>query len=102
VENIEKAEGGYTIAEALAQKTELANKPIKVRGKVIKLTSGIMGKNWHHIVDGSGSEKLIVTTKGTAAVGTVIVAEGALSLNRDFGMGYFYEVLMEDARITTE
>ncbi len=102
VEMIEKVEGGYTIAEALAQKAELAGKPIKVRGKVTKYTPGIMGKTWIHIVDGSGSEDLIVTTKDSTAMGAVIVAEGALSLDRDFGMGYFYKVLMEDAKLTTE
>ncbi|MCW8917307.1 MAG: DNA-binding protein [Gammaproteobacteria bacterium] len=99
---IEKVDGGYTIAEALAQKAELAGKPIKVRGKVTKFTSGIMGKNWIHIEDGSGAEDLIVTTSGSAAMGSVIVAEGALSLDRDFGYGYHYAVLMEDARVTTE
>ena len=99
---IDKVEGGYTIAEALAQKVELAGKPIKVRGKVTKFTAGIMGKNWIHIVDGSGAEDLIVTTSGSAAMGAVIVAEGALSLDRDFGFGYHYAVLMEDATVTAE
>jgi hypothetical protein len=102
VDNIEKLAGGYTIAEALAQRNELAGKPIKVRGKVIKVSPGIMGKNWLHIVVGSGSEELIVTTSGMAAYGAVIVAEGALGLNRDFGYGYKYDVLMEDAAVTTE
>lgn len=99
---IDKVEGGYTIAEALAQKIELAGKPIKVRGKVTKFTGGIMGKNWIHIVDGSSAEDLIVTTSGTTAMGAVIVAEGALSLDRDFGYGYHYAVLMEDASVTAE
>lgn len=99
---IEKVSGGYTITEALAQKRELAGKPIKVRGRVIKVTPGIMGRNWLHIVDGSGAEKLIVTTNGIASVGNVIVAQGALGLDRDFGYGYFYEVLMEDAQVSVE
>ncbi|MDH5785187.1 MAG: hypothetical protein OEZ16_06195 [Chromatiales bacterium] len=102
VENIAKIEGGYTIAEALSQSKSLAGKPIKVRGQVTKYTPGIMRKNWIHLEDGSGDKDLIVTTTGTAAVGSVIVAEGALSLDRDFGMGYFYEVLMEDATVTAE
>lgn len=102
VENIAKVEGGYTIAEALAQSKELAGKLIKVRGQVTKYTPGIMRKNWIHMEDGSGDKDLIVTTTGTATVGSVIVAEGALSLDRDFGMGYFYEVLMEDATVSVE
>lgn len=99
---IEKVAGGYTIAEALAQKADLAGKPIKVRGKVTKYTAGIMGKNWIHMIDGSGADDLIVTTSGSAAMGAVIVVEGALSLDRDFGYGYHYEVLMEDAQVTVE
>jgi len=99
---VEKVDGGYTIAEALAQKAELVGKPIKVRGQVTKYTPGIMGKNWIHMVDGSGVDDLIVTTSGTAAMGAVVVAEGALSLDRDFGYGYHYEVLMEDAQVTVE
>ncbi len=99
VDNIARVEGDYTIAEALAQSKELAGKPIKVRGQVTKYTPGIMRKNWIHLEDGSGDKDLIVTTTATTAVGAVIVVEGALSLDRDFGMGYFYEVLMEDAAI---
>lgn len=99
---LEKVAGGYTIAEALAQKAELAGKPIKVRGQVTKFTPGIMGKNWIHIVDGSGADDLIITTSGTTAIGAVIVAEGALSLDRDFGYGYHFDVLMEDAAVTAE
>jgi len=102
LEKIEKVAGGYTIAEALAQKAELAGKPIKVRGKVTKFTPGIMGKNWIHMVDGSGEEELIVTTSGTTTLGAVIIAEGALSLDRDFGYGYHYAVLMEDAGVAAE
>ncbi len=102
VEQIEKVAGGYTIAEAWSQKAQLAGKPIKVRGKVTKFTGGIMGKNWIHMVDGSGPQDLIVTTTGSSKVGDVIVANGALSLDRDFGFGYRYEMLMEDAAISIE
>lgn len=101
-EKIEKVEDGYTIAEALAQSRELAGMTIRVRGKVTKFTPGIMRKNWIHIEDGSSDKDLIVTTTATTTVGSIIVAEGALSLDRDFGMGYFYEVLMEDATVSAE
>jgi hypothetical protein len=102
LEGIEKVEGGYTIAEILAQRAELSGKPVKVRGKVTKVVSGIMGKNWVHISDSSGSDDFIVTTTGTAAVGQVIVAEGTISLDRDFGYGYKYDILMEDGAVTVE
>ena len=100
--NIQKVEGGYTIAEILAQRNELTAKPIKVRGQVTKVVSGIMGKNWVHISDSSGNDDFIVTTDGTASNGQVIVAEGMLGLDRDFGYGYKYDILMENASITAE
>jgi hypothetical protein len=99
---IEKVTGGYTIAEILAQRNELTGKPIKVRGRVTKVVNGVMGKNWIHISDSSGDNDFIVTTSSTASVTQIIVAEGALSLNRDFGYGYKYDILMEDAALTLE
>jgi hypothetical protein len=102
VEKIEKVTDGYTIAEVLAQRAELVGKPIKVRGKVTKFTPGIMGKNWLHIVDGSGVQDLVVTTSATTIKGAVVVVEGVLSLDRDFGYGYRFGVLMEDASVRTE
>jgi hypothetical protein len=102
VGNIEKVAGGYTIAEILAQRNELTGKPIKVRGQVTKVVSGIMGKNWVHISDSSGNDDFIVTTSGTASNGQVVVAEGNIALNRDFGYGYKYDILMEDATVTAE
>lgn len=102
IADIEKVEGGYTIAEILAQRNELTGKPIKVRGQVTKVVNGIMGKNWVHISDSSGDADFIVTTSATAATGQIIVAEGQLSLNRDFGFGYKYDILMEDGTVTVE
>jgi hypothetical protein len=99
---IEKVTGGYTIAEILAQRNELTGKPIKVRGRVTKVVNGIMGKNWVHISDSSGDTDFIVTTTSTASIAQVIVAEGGISLNRDFGYGYKYDILMEDAALTLE
>ncbi|MEN8171009.1 MAG: DNA-binding protein [Pseudomonadota bacterium] len=102
LENIEKAEGGYTIAEILEQRNDLSDKPVKVRGKVTKVVTGIMGKNWLHISDSSGDNDFIVTTSGIAATGQTILAEGAIALNRDFGYGYKYDILMENAQVTVE
>jgi predicted small lipoprotein YifL len=65
---IAKAEGGQTVAEVYAGKDALAGKPVTVRGKVVKLNTGIMGRNWLHVRDGSGTEgtnDLTVTTQST-------------------------------------
>jgi hypothetical protein len=104
---ITKAEGpdGRTIAEVFAQKSALKDQAIAVRGKVVKSTSGVMGKNWLHLRDGSGSDAgqdndLTVTTSDTAAVGDVVVIRGAVHLDKDFGAGYAYGVIVEDAAVS--
>jgi hypothetical protein len=90
-----------TVAKLLADKKTYAGKVIKVKGQVTKYNAGIMGKNWVHIQDGTEFEDgfdLTVTTNGTAAMGQIITFEGKISLDRDFGYGYFYAVIMEDAQ----
>ena len=89
---IAKAEGGKTVAEVFAEKDALAGKPVTVRGKVVKVNAGIMGKNWLHVRDGSGAEgtnDLTVTTAAELpALGATVVVIGPVTLNKDFGMGY--------------
>ena len=103
---IAKAEGGKTVAEVFAEKDALAGKPVTFRGKVVKTNPDIMGKNWLHVRDGSGAEgtnDLTITTAGALPnVGDTVVVTGNVSLNKDFGMGYAYDVLVEDAQVTVE
>ena len=103
---IAKAEGGKTVAEVFAEKDSLAGKPVTFRGKVVKTNPDIMGKNWLHVRDGSGEEgtnDLTITTAGTLPnVGDTVVVTGNVTLNKDFGMGYAYDVLVEDAQVTVE
>lgn len=102
VTGIKKADNGNTIAEIHADKTSLNGKPVLVRGKVVKYTAEILGKNWIHIADGSSDSDLVVTTDSSAQIGDVILISGALTLDKDFGYGYRYEVIVEDAKVTVE
>jgi hypothetical protein len=100
--SIEKVSGGITIAEIYKDKDSLHRKNVKVRGKVVKFNGGIMDRNWIHIQDGTADGEnfdLLITSKEPAAVGDIIVAEGEIVLDRDFGAGYSYAVLMENAKI---
>jgi hypothetical protein len=103
---IAKADGGKTVAEVFAEKDALAGKPVTVRGKVVKVNGGIMGKNWLHVRDGSGAEgtnDLTVTTAGELpAPGAIVVVTGPVTLNKDYGMGYKYDVIVEDAAVKAE
>ena len=100
-------EEGKDIAFVYANKDDLAGQPITLRGKVVKYNPGILGWNFIHIQDGSGdagagSNDLIVTSKAETAVGDVVTLSGTIVLDKDFGAGYSYPVLLEDASITTE
>ena len=104
---VAKATGasGKTIAEVFAQKTALKGTEVAVRGKVVKVTPEVMGKTWIHLRDGSGSadrkdNDLTVTTAGMAAVGDVVLVRGVVHLDRDFGAGYTYSVIIEDAQLS--
>jgi hypothetical protein len=89
-----------------AEKDALVGKPVTVRGKVVKANSGIMGKNWIHVRDGSGSDGTndltVTTTTAQPNVGDTVLVTGPVSLNKDFGMGYQYDVIVEDAQVTVE
>ncbi len=96
--------GAATVVEIYQQKAALLDKPVLLRGKVVKYTSGVLGKNWLHLRDGSGTEDgkdndIAVTTTQTVALGDVVVVQGPVHLARDFGAGYFFPVMIEDAKI---
>ena len=102
--SVTKAEGGYTIAEIFAQSRALAGQEIMVRGAVVKFNSGIMGKNWIHIQDGTGNaiaktHDLTVTTDETTSVGQTILIKGTLAIDLDVGAGYKYPAIIERATL---
>ena len=101
---VEKAKGAnaYSIAELFVKRDELQDKIVVVRGQVVKVSVGIMGRNWVHIKDGSGEKgdnKLVVTTKDEPNLGDIVTATGPFHNNVDFGGGYQYAVIMEDAAV---
>ena len=102
VKDINKVEGGNTIAEIHARKDELTGETIRVRGQVTRFTADVLGKNWVHIRDSSAASDLTITTHETVAINDVVIIEGELELNRDYGYGYVYPVILQDARITKE
>ena len=90
------------VSDVHAQRTDLAGKQITITGKVIKVNNGIMRRNFIHVQDGSGSgdtANLIFTSQQTAVVGDKITATGTVVLDTDFGMGYFYATLVEEATL---
>ena len=103
--NVKPLSDGYTIEQIYSKKASLEFKTIKVRGKVVKVNNNIMGTNWVHIQDGTGSNgthDLLVTTNQEVKVGAIIIAEGKVIKDKDFGAGYSYTVLLENSKITVE
>ena len=93
-----------TVAETVAGRVSLKDKPVVIRGKVVKFTPGVMGKNWIHLRDGSGAaadgtNDLVVTTKDETKIGDVVLVKGIVRTDRDLGSGYKYAVLVEDATL---
>ena len=106
-EPVEPADGGVTVARVWAETADLAGSEITVRGRVVKFNGGILGTNWIHLQDGTGSpadgtHDLTVTTDGAASVGDVVTARGVLATDKDFGAGYTYAILLENAELIAE
>lgn len=99
---IPKAEGGMSIGELYEKKESYKGQKVKIRGMVVHYNPSIMNKNWIHLQDGSsfGNQyDLTITSHMKTKVGLTITVEGELALNKDFGAGYFYEVIVVDAII---
>jgi hypothetical protein len=103
---VTKAEGanGRTVAEIHAGGGDLSGKTVSLRGRVVKYNGGIMGRNWIHLQDGSGdagagTNDILVTSSDSTTVGEIILIEGTVATNKDFGSGYSYAIIVENARV---
>lgn len=102
---LDKLKDGKTIGEVFASMNNLNGKNVKLRGKIVKYNPGIMGTNWIHIQDGTAHNEdfdLLLTSDTEVQVGQIITAQGKLVTNKDFGSGYKYKALVENAKISIE
>ncbi len=97
VETIAPLAGGQTIASLASDTGSAAGTAVLVRGKVVKVNNGILGHNWIHLQDGSGD--LTLTTDATLTLGQVVAMRGTVARNKDFGAGYSYALLLENATV---
>ena len=91
-----------SIADLLENKKLYIGKKIIIKGEVTKYSSNILDKNWVHIKDGTsfiGKSDLVLTTDKTLKIGDKVTFEGIISADKDFGNGYFFEVIIEDAKV---
>jgi len=106
VAKVAKASGpnARTVAEVVGGKAALKDKPVVVRGQVVKFNGGIMGKNWVHLRDGSGSaadgsDDILVTTQDQTAVGDIVSVSGTVRTDVTVGPGYAYAVMIDGATL---
>lgn len=103
---IEKAAGpnGYTVEELFTKAKEMSGKKVQIKGKVVKVSPAIMGRNWIHVQDGTGdpmqnTHDLVITTNETVELNSTVTFEGVITANKDFGAGYKYDAIVEEAAI---
>jgi hypothetical protein len=106
IAKVPKATGAdaRTVEEVVAGGKALKDKTVTIRAQVVKVTNGVMGKNWVHLQDGTGSpakgtHDILVTTTDAIAVGDVVDARGTVRTDVTIGPGYAYEVMVEAARL---
>jgi len=91
----------YTVEELHMWRKSLKGKTITLKGTVFKVSKGIMKRDWVHLGDGTGNEKKLtddlVFTAPTSTIkaGDKVLAKGTVAVNKDFGYGYFYPVIIE-------
>jgi len=106
LDNITKVDGGKTIAEIFDAGADGAGRKVAVRGRVVKFSPRILGTNFLHLRDGTssadGRNDLTVTTQAEVEIGALVVVRGLVSASKDFGFGYTYDLMIEDASVTVE
>ncbi|BCG48320.1 hypothetical protein GEOBRER4_n3207 [Citrifermentans bremense] len=103
----EKAAAGkvYRVSDVFKNKAQLNKQSVTVKGKIVKISAGIMGKTWIHLQDGSGSaaakdnDLTVTTTQDAPSTGKTVTVTGTVAKDKDFGSGYFYPVIIENATI---
>ncbi len=100
VGTIELAAGAVSLADIFSNREKYAGQKVKITGKCVKVNPMIMNRNWLHLQDGSGKGlDLTVTTTETVPLGAVVSLEGTIAVDRDFGAGYRYDIIMEGATL---
>jgi len=99
-EKIIKQKGSITIAEIVANPQKFEGKTVQLTGKCIKINPNIMDRNWIHLQDGSKDDfDLVVTSNTFIPEGKIITIRALVSVNRDFGAGYRYDLILENGII---
>jgi len=83
-----------TVSMIISKKAVLKDKNVLVKGEVVKVSRGIMGSSWVHVLDDNGDKLIFRAIKEDVAVGDKVEATGTLNVDVDYGYGYTYETIV--------
>jgi len=99
-EKIAQHKGDIKIADIVANPKKYDGKTVQITGKCVKINPNIMERNWIHLQDGSKDDfDLVVTSNTFVPEGKVVTIKALVSLNRDFGAGYRYDLILENGTV---
>jgi len=92
--------GSITIAELLENPKAYEGKSVQLSGTCVKVNPNIMNRNWIHLQDGTKDDfDLVITSTTFVPEGKKVTLKGTVNLNRDFGAGYTYDLIVENAEV---
>ena len=98
--NIIRQNGSVKISEIVNNPKKYEGQTVQIDGECTKINNGIMGKNWIHLKDGSKDDfDLVITSNDEVTVGSIVTIKGDVVLNKDFGAGYKYDLILENGVI---
>lgn len=99
---VEAAPGSIKIGDLVNNPEKYAGKTVQLTAECTKVNARIMGRNWLHLKDGSKDEyDLVVTSETHVPVGHQVTLTGTVVLNKDFGSGYYYDILVENGQVVS-
>ncbi|MFK5959138.1 MAG: GW dipeptide domain-containing protein [Lutibacter sp.] len=95
-----EVKGSMKIAELVKNAKKLEGKIVQISGVCVKSNANIMNRNWIHLKDGSKDDfDLVVTTDTFIPEDAIITLKATVTLNKDFGAGYKYDLILENGTI---
>lgn len=99
-DKIVEHKGTLKIAELVKDPKRYEGHTIQLSGKCVKVNPNIMDRNWIHLKDGSKDDyDLVITSNTFVPEGSEITIRGTVVMNKDFGAGYAYDLIVENGTL---
>ncbi|NNL90857.1 MAG: hypothetical protein HKO66_01360, partial [Saprospiraceae bacterium] len=93
-------EGSITIADLIKNADKYEGQTVQLSGTCKKINPNIMNRNWIHLIDGTMDDyDLVITSNTMVPEGHFVTLKGTLNRNVDFGAGYTYDIIIENAEL---